>query len=280
MSTDRDRKRDRQRIHLIERPSNNPAEELAEVEIYKTQSITEDDFCVGLTARFGHMPISCMDWAYSVSTSIREAYVQIDTNNCALARDGRYGDATRPSKFTRERKVKSETTEKLSADGDAKAKLGVGASGFGLPNLGVALSAKGSKSTQLVASEGFKIKEDSSSITAAAGRKWRFSDLISNALQGKYEPHEHLCKISVLPPAKRGHVVARMFFYPKDIVLDVHEVNKKLSERIFKDRPNNVAVAKALLGKHLRALNPTDEKNIDGRIVVGLSRLDYKIYND
>lgn len=280
MSSSRGRKPDRQRIHLTERPAENPAEELAEIEIYKTQSITEDDFCVGLTARFGSMAVSCENWVYSVNTTIKEAYVHIATDNCAVARDGRYGDDPRPLDYLANRNVKLTTVEKTKIDGGGKIEAGIGAKGLRLPSLGFNLSGQASKSSEAKSSESHKIQEVTRSITALPGDKWRLSDLISATLQGKYEPSEHLCKISVKSGARSGAVVARMFFYPKDISLEVHETEQGGVGRIFKERPGNLAVAKALLGKHLRGLNAANAKHADGRIILGNSQLDYKISDD
>ena len=280
MSSSRGRKPDRQRIHLTEHAPENPAAELAEVEIYKTQSVTEDDFCVGLTARFGTILLACENWSYNVASSIREAYVQLETNNCLISREGRYGDDTRPSSYDIDREAKSSTTEKSNLSADAKGSAGVGSNGVRLPSLAASFSAGKSRSTQSIKSESHKIKESVNSITAASGGRWRFSDVISETLSGKYEPHEHLCKISVPTDKIRGKVIARMYFYPKDLSLQFHHSDLRFSEKIFKERPSNLSVAKALLAKYMRGINPNETKNIDGRIIVGLSRLDYKISND
>lgn len=280
MSSSRGRKPDRQRIHLTERPAENPAEELAEIEIYKTQSITEDDFCIGLTARFGSMPISCENWAYSVNTTLKEAYVHIATDACAVARDGRYGDDPRPLEYLADKDIKRTIVEKTNFEGGGNVKAGFGVAGIRLPSMGFSLSAQASKSSEAKSSESHKIQEITRSIAALPGDKWRLSDLISATLQGKYEPSDHLCKVSVAAGAKSGNVIARMFFYPKDISFEVHETEQVGVGRIFKERPGNVSVAKALLGKYLRGLNPANAKHKDGRIILGNSQVDFKISDD
>ena len=69
-------------------------------------------------------------------------------------------------------------------------------------------------------------------------------------------------------------------FYPKDLKLD-HEESTGFSIPLLKTKPTNVAVARALIAKHLRSLNPTKpEQSSDGRINLAASVVHYEAGRD
>ena len=69
-------------------------------------------------------------------------------------------------------------------------------------------------------------------------------------------------------------------FYPRDLKLD-HEESTGFSIPLLKTKPTNVAVARALIAKHLRSLNPTKQTQpSDGRINLAASVLHYEVRRD
>lgn len=88
-------------------------------------------------------------------------------------------------------------------------------------------------------------------------------------MQSRYSGHESLCKIEVsgLPVQVEG----RLSFQPKDILIIDVECPSAWWDRLKKS-PNQLAVAKVLLAKHLKEINRLADKQ-SGAIVGSLSVL-------
>lgn len=248
--------------------------DLGEVEIFATQSVTESDFCIGLHARFDAVRLTSPDWAYSVSARIDKAFVQINATNCSVAREGRAGAGNRP--LTHIRDVETTISQSSERSGSASASVGVD---LNPSSVGISGSAK--REAAVKASEETKsISRSQQMIEAFAvltNNRWQVSDVLGQSLFGQYAPEDHLCKIEF--GGTYGSVKALLQFYPRDLRLTPDE-SGGISATLFKSKPNNVAVAKILLARHVGKLNPTGAAHpSDGRINIGLSQLHFEIKN-
>lgn len=265
------------RIVLTEDTPDNPIDTLAEIEIYKTQSVKDFDFCIGAVTRFNAISVACDNWAYSVIIRLKQATMQISTENSRIARDGRAGDQNRPSKL----EITHSSSEKLKSSAGAGGKIGgqagIGAGGVDIPSLKASFSIGGDVKKSIDTAESFKADSVIHSITALPGGRWLIADVISENLCGKYEPEEHLCKISVDLLKLSGSATSFLYFYPRDLSIEPVQTEGTVLKKLAKERPGNVSVAKALIAKHLRNLNPLEQSNLDGRIIIGTSKINYKL---
>ncbi|RXH03819.1 hypothetical protein EAS56_37790 [Bradyrhizobium guangzhouense] len=90
-----------------------------------------------------------------------------------------------------------------------------------------------------------------------SGNRWRFSAVVDDYMQSRYAGDEALCKLRVT--SRSVKVEGRLTFLPKDIVLIDVEAPASFIDR-FKKSPNQTAIAKVLLAKHLREINQATEK--------------------
>jgi hypothetical protein len=143
-------------------------------------------------------------------------------------------------------------------------------------------SAKGAREAGLVSSAEIvsttRSQETVESFTVLTKDRWELRDVFAPALHGQYAPEDHFCKIDIGQPT--GSVRALLQFYPKDLILDPEE-SSGFAASIFKNKPTNISVAKALVAKHLRSINPEalSGRN-DGRINLAASIVHYEVRRD
>jgi hypothetical protein len=114
-------------------------------------------------------------------------------------------------------------------------------------------------------------------VISISGNRWRFSAVAHAYMQSRYSGDEALCKLRIKGATVR--VEGRLCFQPKDIYLVEVESSPALLER-FKRSPNQAAIAKILLSKHLKEINPISDKAGPSLIVGSVSTLRGEIKND
>lgn len=175
--------------------------------------------------------------------------------------------------YTKEEKNVSQS----NLGGKVGAKFAVGPGGFKVPEFALAANASAENISANKDIEAYKIRSTLNSITSHPGGRWLISDLISENLSGKYQPEEHLCKIQISEDKTSGSATGELYFYPRDLSIEAIQTESR-SLRVFsKEKPEKVAVAKALIAKYLKELNPNHQSVLDGRIVIGSSKINFKL---
>jgi hypothetical protein len=245
-------------------------QELLEVVLFAPQGANEHDFLLGADVRFGTMTVASDDWTKSVEIGLSRAVLALEMLGCEIDPSGhRFGDKPPASV-----KTHKENTETASTATQSKGALSLVLSAS---SSAAKLAAKGDTS----ASAGFaKSKKVSSTakqvveahedpVVALSGNRWRFSSIGEEFMQSRYAGGEALCKLKITSSTVK--VEGKLSFYPKDLtIIDVECTSPSLLDS-WKKSPTKAAIAKVLLAKHLRTLNPVE--NLGAPIAGGVSIL-------
>lgn len=239
---------------VLEQAAQPGCSDLLEVVLFTPQGANEQDFMVGADVRFGRMILASDDWAKSVEIGLCTATLGLELTGCAIDPAAhRFGDKQPVSAKTHVQRTQVET--KNSKIG-ATASLAV--SGRGTGDGEVKLGGGLAKEAKLSSTETQVMDTREEPVVAISGNRWRFSCVAEGFMQSRYSGHEALCKIQVKAPSIR--VDGRLSFQPKDIVIvDIECPSASLLDR-FKKSPNRAAMAKVLLSKHLKEINPISER--------------------
>jgi hypothetical protein len=227
--------------------------DLLEVVLFAPQGANESDFMLGADVRFGTMTVASEDWAKMVEIGLSTAILSLDLSGCEVDPAGhRFGDKPPVSAKThlQRTQVATKSTDlggKASTEASTKSVQGE-----------IKLSAGLTKGSKVSSTETQVVDTRQEPVVAISNNRWKFSSVAEGFMQSRYSGHEALCKIEVKAPNVR--VDGRLTFQPKDIVIvDVECASTALLER-FRKSPNKAAIAKVLLAKHLREINPLPER--------------------
>jgi hypothetical protein len=244
--------------------------DLLEAVLFAPQGSSEHDFLLGADVRFGSMLVASEDWSKSVEIGLAKATLSIDLAGCEIDPSvHRYGDKKQVSAKTHVQRTQVATA---NAQIDTKASLGASArsSGVGAAIGEARIAAGHSKGKKLSSTETQVVDSHEEPVVALSGNRWRFSAVSDSFMQSRYAGHEALCKIQVTGATVR--VDGRLSFQPKDIVIvDIECISTSLLDS-FKKSPNKTAIAKVLLSKHLKEINPISER-ASGAIIGWVSSL-------
>lgn len=251
--------------------------DLLEVVLFAPQGASEQDFLLGADVRFGTMVVSAEDWSKSVEIGLARATLGLDLKGCEIDPSaGRYGDR-KPS--TAKMHVQRTQAASTSTHVGAKGSLGLRVKGpaVALGETDLALSAGAARDSRISSTETQVADTREEPVVAMSGNKWRFSAVVDDYMQSRYSGDEALCKLRVTSPSIK--VEGRLTFLPKDIVMIDVEAPAAFLDR-FKKSPNQTAIAKVLLAKHLREINPMTDKSVSPSIVGWSSTLAGEVKTD
>lgn len=251
--------------------------DLLEVVLFAPQGANEQDFLLGADVRFGTMIVTSDDWSKSVEIGLARATLGLDLNGCEIdPASHRYGDR-KPTAA----KAHVQRSRVDSAAAHAQGKLSIGArlkgSSISPGENEVSLGAGASKATKVSSTETQVADRRDEPVVAMSANRWRFSAVAEDYMQSRYSGDEALCKLRVTAPKVR--VEGRMSFQPKDIVMIEVEAAPAFLDR-FKKSPNQMAIAKVLLAKHLNEVNQLPEKGGKASIMGWISTLQGDLGND
>jgi hypothetical protein len=241
----------------LEQNSLSGCADLLEVILFAPQGANEHDFHLGADVRFGTMMVTSDDWSKSVEIGLSGAILGLDLSGCEIDPSAhRFGD--RPPVSIKIHKENTETTSTSMRSG-AGLSLGISANsaaeraavkGDVSANAGVAKNKQVSSTAKQV------VEAHEDPIVALSGNRWRFTSIGGHYMRSRYSGEEALCKINVTSSSVK--VEGKLSFYPKDItIIDVECSSPSLFES-WKKSPNKAAIAKVIVAKHLRELNPLD----------------------
>jgi len=251
--------------------------DLLEVVLFAPQGASEQDFLLGADVRFGTMIVTSDDWSKSVEIGLARATLGLDLNGCDIDPSShRYGDR-KPS--AAKAHVQRSRVDSAAARFGGKLSLGARVKGGSL-SLGeneVTLGGGASKETKVSSKEIQVADRRDEPVVAMSANRWRFSAVAEEYMQSRYSGDEALCKLRVTAPKIK--VEGRMSFPPKDIVVIDVEAAPAFLDR-FKKSPNQMAIAKVLLAKHLKEVNQVSEKAGQASITGWISTLQGDLGND
>lgn len=251
--------------------------DLLEVVLFAPQGANEQDFLLGADVRFGTMIVTSDDWSKSVEIGLARATLGLDLNGCEIDPSShRYGDR-KPTAA----KAHVQRSRVDSAAAHAKGKLSLGArlkgSTVSPGENEVSLGAGASKETKVSSTETQVADRRDEPVVAMSANRWRFSAVAEAYMQSRYSGDDALCKLRVTGAKVR--VEGRLSFQPKDIAIIDAEAAPAFLDR-FKKSPNQAAIAKVLLAKHLKEVNQLSDKSGTGAIVGWISTLRGDLDND
>jgi hypothetical protein len=223
------------------------------------------------------MVVSSEDWSKSVEIGLARATFSLDLTGCEIDPSAhRFGDKKPTAAKTHIQRLQAATGAfrvggKLSLGAQLKA---------GSVSLGkneATVSAGASKEGKVSATETQVADTREEPVVAMSGNRWRFSAVAEAYMQSRYSGEEALCKLRVTAPNVR--VEGRLTFQPKDIVMIDVETHPTFLDR-FKKSPNQAAIAKVLLAKHLKEINLLEDKSGSALIAGWSSTLRGDIKND
>lgn len=232
--------------------------DLLEVVLFAPQGANERDFLMGADVRFGTMTVSSDDWTKSVEIGLSRAVLGLDLVGCEIDPSAhRFGDKPPVSLKTHRESVEmanatTQATGLLSLGASANSALGkVSGKGDASASAGFATNKKVSSTAKQV------VEAHEDPVVALSGNRWRFSSIGEDFMQSRYAGGEALCKMKITSTSV--NIEGKLSFYPKDItIIDVECSSPSLLDS-WRKSPNKAAIAKVLLAKHLRALNPIDK---------------------
>jgi hypothetical protein len=251
--------------------------DLLEVVLFSPQGANEQDFLVGADVRFGTMLVSSDDWSKSVEIGLARATLNLDLSGCEIDPAApRLGDQRPVSVKTHlQRTHTTNKSAQIGVKGSGRAKVSDASLSTGEASLSLAGGA--AQDTKHSSTETQVTDRREEPVISMSGNRWRFSAVAQAYMQSRYSGDETLCKMRVKGAAVR--VEGRLSFQPKDIYLVDVESPSPLLE-LFKRSPNQAAIAKILLAKHLKEINPISDKAGPSLIVGSVSVLHGEIKND
>jgi hypothetical protein len=251
--------------------------DLLEVALFAPQGTNERDFLIGADVRFGTMVVAADDWSKSVEIGLAKATLNLDLTGCAIdPAVQRFGDQKPTSLKTHlERKQVENKTAHLSAKGS----IGATAKNASISGaeVGLSLGAGVTQDANLSSTETQVANVREEPVVAMSGNRWRFSAVAQAFMQSRYSGDEALCKVRVNGPTVK--VEGRLTFQPKDIVIVDVETSPVFLDK-FKKSPNKAAIAKVLLSRHLKEINPLADKGGTASIVGWISNLRGDVKHD
>ncbi|WP_156042065.1 hypothetical protein [Bradyrhizobium sp. URHD0069] len=251
--------------------------DLLEVTLFAPQGANEHDFLLGADVRFGTMIVSSEDWSKSVEIGLARATLGLDLTGCEIDPSAhRFGDKKPVVAKTHIQRTQADTKAfRIGGSGSLGAQLKGGNLSLGKNE--ATLSAGASKEGKVSATETQVADTREEPVVAMSGNRWRFSAVAEAYMQSRYSGDETLCKLRVNAPNIR--VEGRLAFQPKDIVMIDVEAQPALLDR-FKKSPNQTAIAKVLLARHLKEINLLEDKSGATSIAGWCSTLQGVVKND
>jgi len=254
----------------LEQSAQHGCGDLLEVVLFAPQGSNERDFLLGADVRFGTMVVASEDWTKSVEIGLSKATLGLDLIGCEIdASVHRFGDKKPAST-----KTQVQRTQIASASSQVGGHASLGASaksaamGAATADVRAESGLAKSRKTSSTATQMIETHEDP--VIALSGNRWRFSSVSDTFMESRYSGSEALCKLKVTAPSIK--VEGKLSFQPKNIVIvDVECTSTSLLDSLRKS-PNKLAIAKVLLSKHLKEINPLLEKT-SGSIVGWISNL-------
>jgi hypothetical protein len=250
--------------------------DLLEVALFAPQGANEQDFLLGADVRFGTMLVSSADWSKSVEVGLSRAILSLDLSGCEIdASAHRYGDKKPVAAKTR-----LQHTQRTSTTSRVGAKLSIGATAKAThvaAQAAASVRAGAAKDAKVSSTETQTADTRDEPVVALSNNRWRFSAIAEAYMQSRYSGDETLCKMRVTAPKIR--VEARLTFQPKDIAIIEVEAAPALLDR-FKKSPNQAAIAKVLISKHLKEINQTAYRAWSSSIVGWVSTLEGDLKDD
>ena len=254
----------------LEQSSLPGCTDLLEVVLFAPQGANEHDFLLGADVRFGTMTVVSDDWTKSVEIGLSRAILGLDMVGCEIDPSAqRFGDKPPTSV-----KTHTENTETASTATQSKGSVSLGISGSSSMGKvaakgGVGANADFAKNKKVSSTAKQVVESHEEPVVALSGNRWRFSSVGEDFLQSRYAGGEPLCKIKITSASVT--IEGKLSFYPKDLtIIDVECTSPSLLES-WRKSPTKAAIAKILVAKHLRALNPVD--NLCVPIAGGISVL-------
>lgn len=261
----------------LEQTAQSGCGDLLEMALFAPQGAHEHDFLLGADVRFGTMLLSSEDWSKSVEIGLSRATLSLDLSGCEIDPSAqRFGDRKPTSakthvQLTQVATTKSHAGAKASIGASAKATKAAAAEAAIKMGGGVTRDAKVSSTETQVADK----REEP--VVAMSNNRWRFSAVAEAYMRSRYAGDEALCKVRVT--AHEVKVEGRLTFQAKDIVMIDFDASPDFFDR-FKKSPNQAAIAKVLLSKHLKEINEIADKAGSASIVGWISRLQGDLRND
>lgn len=251
--------------------------DLLEVALFAPQGANEHDFHLGADVRFGTMVVSSEDWSKSVEIGLARATLGLDLTDCEIDPSAhRFGDRKPAVARTHIHRMQAATgVFRVGGNVSLGAQLKGGTVSLGKNE--VTVSAGASKESKVSATETQVADTRDEPVVAMSGNRWRFSAVAQAYMQSRYSGEEALCKLRVNAPNIR--VEGRLSFQPKDIVMIEVEAQPAFLDR-FKKSPNQTAIAKVLLAKHLKEVNVLADPGTSPSIVGWCSTLQGDVKND
>jgi hypothetical protein len=254
----------------LEQSSLPGCADLLEVVLFAPQGANEHDFLLGADVRFGTMTIASDDWTKSVEIGLSRAMLGLDTVGCEIDPSAhRFGD-----KPPRSVKTHRENTETASTAKQSKGSVSLGISGSSSTGKvaakgGVGANAGFAKNKNFSSTAKQVVEALEDPVVALSRNRWRFSSVGEDFLQSRYAGGEPLCKIKITSASVK--IEGKLSFYPKDLtIIDTECTSTSLLDS-WRKSPTKAAIAKVLVAKHLKGLNPDD--NLGRPIAGGVSVL-------
>jgi hypothetical protein len=248
--------------------TTNGCPSLLEVDLFAPQGATNKDFVIGAEVRFGSMTFCSSDFGRSIELGLSSAILKLNLTGCNIAPGtSRFGDQLPISAVT---SLKTEKTRKNAISGKIGSSIGLAAS-TARQSVSAKLDAKAESSASVNTSStqtgAIKLRDDP--VVSLSGNRWRFTAVHCDYMQSRYLGDETLC--TILLEEETAQVEGQLTFYPKDLFLiDIEDEGRQLLN-LFGRSPNKSAIARALLAKYLRQLNPLTEGG--GEIVGSIATL-------
>jgi hypothetical protein len=262
----------------FEQTTQSGCGDLLEVSLFAPQGAHEQDFLLGADVRFGTMLLSSEDWSKSVEIGLSRATLILDLAGCQIDPSAsRFGDKKPASAKTH---VQHTQVTTASAHVGAKASIRASAKATKTPDAEATIKVGGgaSRDAKVSSTETQILDTREEPVVAMSNNRWRFSAVAEAFMRSRYSGDEALCKVRVT--ARKIKVEGRLAFQPKDIVLIDLEASPAFLDR-FKKSPNQAAIAKVLLSKHLKEINEIADKKTGSASIVGwISTLRGALKND
>lgn len=261
----------------LEQSTQSGCGDLLEVSLFAPQGAHEQDFLLGADVRFGTMLLSSEDWSKSVEIGLSRATLVLDLAGCEIDPSAhRFGDKKPSSATTHVRHTQVTTA---TAHLGANASIGARVNTTKPPDAEAAIKVGGgaNKDAKVSSMETQVADMRQEPVVAMSNNRWRFSAVAEAFMRSRYSGDEALCKIRIT--ARKVKVEGRLTFQPKDIVMIDLDASPAFLDR-FKKSPNQAAIAKVLLSKHLKEINEIADTPGSASIAGWISTLRGDLKND
>jgi hypothetical protein len=248
--------------------STNGCPSLLEVDLFAPQGANESDFVIGADVRFGSMTLTANEWARSVEFGLSSAVLRLTLQGCKMAPgSARFGDQ-RPTTLVTA--VKTEKTKRTRTSAAIRGGL-KGSISSHKGNAAAEAQAKVEKggSLEITDSAHKKMELRDDPVVALSDNRWKFTAVHCDYMQSRYLGDETLCKLQIT--SKQARVEGHLLFLPKDLFLIDGDDGGWPFLDVLRRSPNKTAIAKILLAKHLRQMNPLPDGG--GPIIGSVSTL-------